>query len=343
MALALLALPAPAAEVQLPAPAAEVQLPDPARFGAVVETGDIKTVRAWLDAGLDPEFMADRIGTGLMIAAWEGNIPMMELFVSRGANVNRMNRVQEQALLHAAWKGQIEAVRWLLARGARLDRAGQEWSALHYAAFAGHEQVVKLLLESGADINARAPNGASPLMMAAREGQERIARHLVERGADTSIRSDWGDDATVMAMRYDHVRIAKVVATPEQFAEAAKQPKESFGPAARSVPASSRAEALRREMEFQQRMGNLTPEARKDYLAAIAALQKEEEEPPAAVEGAPAEPPRALEITARRGAPGEEKAELIYDGGSAAPLPEAPAPAAPKPAKKPKPPAAKKK
>ena len=337
-----LAAPALALLLLSPLPAA-AQLPDPARFGATVETGDLKTVRAWLDQGLDPEFLADRIGTGLMIAAWEGNIPMMELFVSRGADVNRVNRVQEQALLHAAWKGQAEAVRWLLARGARIDRAGQEWSALHYAAFAGHEEVVRLLLERGADINARAPNGASPLMMAAREGEERIARFLVERGADTTIRSDWGDDATTLAMRYDHVRIARVVAAPEQFAEVAKQPKESFGPPARSVPPSAKAEALMREMQFAERMGHLTPEVKAGYLAGIAALQKEAEQPPPA-ESAPPEPPRALEITAKRGAPGEEKAELIYPGGGAAPVPEAPPEAAPRPAPaKGKKPAAKKK
>jgi hypothetical protein len=328
----------------LGAPPSGAELPDPARFGATVETGDIRSVRAWLDQGLDPEFLADRIGTGLMIAAWEGNIPMMELFVSRGADVNRMNRVGEQPLLHAAWKGRVEAVRWLLARGARVNRAGQEWSALHYAAFGGHEEVVRLLLERGADINARAPNGASPLMMAAREGREPVARLLLDGGADTAIRSDRGDDVVALAMRYEHVRIARMVASPEQFAEVAKQPPESRGEPSRSVPMPEKVQALLREMQFLESMGHLTPQMKAGYLEGIAALQKEAEQPPAAAEGPPAQPPAALEITAKRGAPGEEKAELIYPGGEAAPVSPAPEAAAPKPAPpRPRKPAAKKK
>jgi hypothetical protein len=320
---------AAAALLALLAQPAGAVLPDAARFGVVVESGDLRTVRTWLDEGLDPEFVADRVGTGLMIAAWEGNIPMMELFVSRGADVNRANRVGEQALMHAAWKGQIEAVRWLLERGARINQTGQGWSALHYAAFAGHDGVVRLLLERGADINARAPNGASPLMMAAREGREGIARLLIERGADTAIRSDWGDDAVALAMRYDHLRIAFMVATPARFAEAAKRPPAARGEPSRSVPMPEKVEALLREMRFLETMGHLTPEMKAGYLGGIEALRREAEAPPAAAEAAP---PKALEITAKRGAPGEEKAELLYEDSAAAPLPPPPAPKAPPPA-----------
>ena len=71
--------------------------------------GDISQVREWLGAGLDPDYVADRVGTGLMIAAWTGNVPMMELFVTRGADVNKANALGEQALMHAAWRGKADA------------------------------------------------------------------------------------------------------------------------------------------------------------------------------------------------------------------------------------------
>lgn len=304
------------------------ELPDPVRFGAAIEIGDLRAARAWLDEGLPPDFLADRIGTGLMIAAWEGNIPMMELFVSRGANVNAVNASGEQALLHAAWRGRNEAVRWLLDHGARINRDGPAWSALHYAAFAGHPDTVKVLIARGADINARSTNGSSPLMMAAREGHESIAELLVGLGADTAVRNDWGDDALVWSMRHGHPKIARMVSTPEQFAEAARRPAEAWGEPHRSKPVPDRIAALIDEMRQAERRGRLSPELQLAYLAAVRELRelKRQEAEAAAASGAPplVAVPAALEITARRDAPGQEKAELLY---RREPPPAPPAPA----------------
>jgi ankyrin repeat protein len=88
--------------------------------------------------GLNPEYQAAHIGTGLMVAAWYGHIEMMALFVERGADLRRSNRHGEQPLQLAAWGGHLEAVNWLLERGAPLDRQGKQWGALHYAVFNGH-------------------------------------------------------------------------------------------------------------------------------------------------------------------------------------------------------------
>jgi len=306
---------------------ARAQLPDPIRFGAAIEMGDASAARRWLDAGLPPDFLADRIGTGLMIAAWEGNIPMMELFVARGASVNALNATGEQALLHAAWRGRTDAVRWLLDRGAQINREGLQWSALHYAVFAGHQDTAKVLIARGADINARSTNGSSPLMMAAREGNEDIAQMLVSLGADTTIRNDWGEDAMVWAMRYGHPKIARMVTTPEQFADAARRPQDSWGEPQRSKPVPDRIATLIEEMRRAQYRGNLTADLQGAYLAAVRELReiRRQEAEAAAASGAPPAVgvPTALEITARRDAPGQEKAELRYQGQPAQAAPPA--------------------
>ena len=146
---------------------AQAPAPDPITFEYTVERGNLRAVKRWLDDGLDPEYQAAHIGSGLMVAAWYGNIEMMALFVERGADVRRTNRNGEQALQLAAWGGHLDAVKWLLENGAPLERQGNQWGALHYAVFNGHEKVVSDLLARGANVNARAPNGATPLMMAA--------------------------------------------------------------------------------------------------------------------------------------------------------------------------------
>jgi hypothetical protein len=288
-------------------------LPDPVQYGVAIERGDAKAVRAWLDDGLPPDYLADRIGTGLMIAAWEGNLELMELFVSRGANVNRTNANGEQALLFAAWRGHLEAARWLLERGAQPNRRGLQWSALHYAVFAGHDKVAQFLLERGADINARSTNGATPLMMAAREGREQLATLLLERGADAAMRNDVGDDAFVWAMRNKHPQIAKLVGSPERVAAAARAP-ESFGPQTRSQPAPARIDELLAEMRRAGAEGRLSLELQSAYLVAVRELRQAQA---AAAEAARQEAPKALEIRARRGQPGREQAVLLYQGDGA--------------------------
>jgi len=137
---------------------AQAELPDPAGFGRAIELGDIRSARRWLDEGMPPDFEADVTGSGLMIAAAEGNIPLMQLFIERGANINYVSRIGEQAIALAAWKGNQKAVEWLIEQGASLDPPDRTWSALHYAAFAGKSRIVDLLVARGAKIDARAPN-----------------------------------------------------------------------------------------------------------------------------------------------------------------------------------------
>lgn len=216
-------------------------LPDPVEFGLRMEMGDIGRARSWLDQGLDPDFIGDRIGTGLMIGAWEGNLPLMELFVSKGADVNKVNNLGEVALMHAAWKGRIEVVKWLLERGAKINREPRQWTALHYAAFAGQESMVGYLAERGADLNARSTNGSTPLMMAVYEGKEAMVKQLITLGADRRIRNDYGEGAMDWAFKHEHHSIARLVGSMEEFTAAANRPKTDWPQAIRSQPALTTA------------------------------------------------------------------------------------------------------
>jgi tetratricopeptide (TPR) repeat protein len=290
-------------------PAQAQSLPDRVRFSIVVELGDVSTARDWLDAGLPPDFEGNLIGTGVMIGAWEGNIPMMELFVSRGADINKVNSNGEQALLHAAWKGKLDAVRWLVERGARLNRQGKHWGALHYAAFGGHADVVAYLLERGADINALSTNGSTPLMMAAREGKESIAKSLLAAGARSDIVNEYGDDALRWAMRNNNLKIAQEIAGQEKFAAAAAQPKASWGPPVRSQPVPDRADMMLAQARKMEAAGR-RDEALKLYRAALAAIRQSE-----ARAGKASTSKRAttgMVITAKRGKPGEQTTALNY-------------------------------
>ena len=293
--------------------------PDPITFGYAVERDDLRTVTRWLDEGLDPEYQAAHIGTGLMVAAWYGHIEMMALFVERGADVRRSNRNGEQPLQLAAWGGHLEAMRWLLEHGAPLEREGNNWGALHYAVFNGHQQLVEELIARGANVNALSPNLSTPLILAAREGRDEVARRLLESGADATARNDWGDSALTMAMRYDHLRLAKMISSPEEFEIAVKAPKESFGEAVRSAAVPPEIDVILKEIRAAEAEGRSSVDLHKQLLATTRALQASSARP--AVQKAMPRPymPPSMVITARRGRPGAERAQLMVDGQAAGP------------------------
>ena len=106
--------------------------------------------------------------------------------------------------------GQIEIMQWLLKHGAALDARTKLKSrtSLHYAANDAEYLAVKLLLESGADINARDKSGETPLLLAIDRQRltdgnnikryikpgyrERTIEILLTNGADPLIRNNYG-------------------------------------------------------------------------------------------------------------------------------------------------------
>jgi tetratricopeptide (TPR) repeat protein len=303
---------------------AQAALPDPTRFSVALELGNLNQARAWLDEGLDPNFEGVLIGTGLMIGAWEGNIPLMELFVERGADLHRINHHGETALMLAAWKGQRAAMQWLLERGAepnRSNRAEREWTALHYAVFAGHAELTERLLAAGADVNARSTNGSTVVMMAAREGHETIAQRLMAAGANPAMKNDFEEDAVSWAMRQGHYRIAQAFTSAENFAELARAAvARPHAKPLRSVPVSDKIEEHLRQARLAEAQGQRGA-ALAAYRKALAEL-KTQPAPPKVGAGktanetrTAAKTPSALVIRAKRGQPEQQTAALSYSGG----------------------------
>jgi hypothetical protein len=255
-----------------------------------------------------------------MIAAWYGNVEMMALFVERGANPKRANRNGEQPLQLAAWNGHLGAVKWLLEHGAVLDREGNAWGALHYAVFNGHQELAKYLIARGAAVNAPSPNGSTPLMLAAREGREELTRVLLESGADPKSKNDWGDSALTMAMRYDHYRVGKMISSPEEFAIAVKAPKETFGEPARSASAPSEIEELLRKIREAEAEGRPSEDLHKQLLDAINAFRRNAMAQRDARRPMPLPyQPKSIVITAKRGKPGVERAQVVVNGQPGSP------------------------
>jgi ankyrin repeat protein len=88
----------------------------------------------------------------------------------------------------------METVRFLIAHGAEPNVVGCDGTALHRAAGFGDEALVRLLVECGADVNARGviDGEYTPLLHAIRMGHPIVIQILLENGADPELRTGYG-------------------------------------------------------------------------------------------------------------------------------------------------------
>ena len=148
---------------------------------------DLRDLRKLLAAGADPKGL-DPDGDTLLIVAIRNDAPRTVdlLLADPKTDLETVNVSNETALMIAAYRKQKDTVEKLLKRGAEVNRRELSWTALHYAASVNARDIVALLLDESAYVDASSPNRTTPLMMAARGGFEDVCRQLVEGGADPS-------------------------------------------------------------------------------------------------------------------------------------------------------------
>lgn len=125
------------------------------------------------------------------------------------------------ALAHAAETGQIEIVRTLLDAGADPDLGGVT-TPLEAAVVEGHAEVAQILIGAGADVNRAVEDGFTPLMTAAATGDLLLVEVLLKAGARPRKTNDEGQTAISLAKEAGHSTIVTLLRNSRRRKSAAK-------------------------------------------------------------------------------------------------------------------------
>jgi len=123
---------------------------------------------------------------------------VMSLLAERPERINIPSQDGFSLLGYACFFNQPAIARYLVEQGANTNQASANAftvTPLHSACAIASLPLAQLLLDNGADPNARQQGGVTPLHSAAHNGATELARLLIERGADPNARTDKGETA----------------------------------------------------------------------------------------------------------------------------------------------------
>lgn len=164
---------------------------------------------------LDGKLEVSRENQELFDAAEKGDVARALASIEAGAGINaQTGDVERFSALHiAAMHGHVDLVRTLVDAGADLYlKSGSGDSALHLAAHGGSEEAVSLILSRGVDVNIAGFGDTSPLFNAVETGKLGCVSLLCERGADVNRTDDWSSSPLHLAAMHGHLNICTKLA-----------------------------------------------------------------------------------------------------------------------------------
>ncbi len=153
----------------------------------------------------------EQFGDNLSTATMEGRVADVERMLNEGADPNESPGRNRLPLLIAVQNGDKNLFELLLRRGARINGRPESPAPIHYAIFTQRPEFLRLLVDKGADVNARDNTGDTPLTAAAKRGDVASIRYLLDHGAERNVKNNEGLIALDHARRLGHLEAAKIL------------------------------------------------------------------------------------------------------------------------------------
>ena len=194
-----------------------------ALFCAIQQGVHPDVVQALIDGGADMEIRSNVGSTPLLFASSSGHLAIVKVLVGAGADVQAADNKGATCLIKGVWCGcslqeGLELMRYLVGLPEvdvnHADENGM--TALHWAAKRYYPDVVQVLIDGGADIEARNNLGRSPLLVACENGDVAKVKMLVEAGAGVRATDIAGNTCLILAAHFGHTEIMRyLIGLPE--------------------------------------------------------------------------------------------------------------------------------
>jgi ankyrin repeat protein len=173
----------------------------------LARSGTLAVVKELIDAGAKIDERDNNGLTVLMSAAENQDADVLRYFLKQGAPLNREDDDGASALLIAAREGRGENLRVLIDAGAAVDLDQSDLNAaLVLTARHGDASTLKLLLKLGAKANSR-DDQTTALMFAAEDGTPEMVKALIDEGANVDAVDEDGLTALMHANEVENVQV----------------------------------------------------------------------------------------------------------------------------------------
>ncbi|XP_071115900.1 histone-lysine N-methyltransferase EHMT1-like [Haliotis cracherodii] len=183
------------------------------RLGVASVAGNLEEVKRLLSLNVDASCRWLSL-TPLIRAARHGHRDVVELLVSKGADVSQVDYVGDNALHRACFGGDMETVKFVLSLNV-VDincRGRRSWTPVMQAARWKHREVVELLVGKGADVSLVNGRGNNILHLACAGGHlETVEFVLSLNVVDINARNNDGETAADVARRKGHTRLVDLL------------------------------------------------------------------------------------------------------------------------------------
>ncbi|KAJ7747665.1 ankyrin repeat-containing domain protein [Mycena maculata] len=170
----------------------------------------------------------------LHVASYYGHLGMVRCLIDHGADMNARGGLYTNAIHPASEMGHEDVVRFLIEKDVQLNlqaryestlqmlfgqtvtmaqlfMGGKYGGALQAASSKGHQHIILLLLEGGADVNGQGGEHGSAVQAASSKGHGNIVQLLIENGADVNMQRGKYGSALQQASFNGHLNVVQLL------------------------------------------------------------------------------------------------------------------------------------